>query len=213
MQLCVVDRTFHDSQPGLRWNVAPKGETALLLSPTSHRPQRSARGSSPPNQNGPTACPGTPGPRSVRRHTEQSDGPPGRGPSTPLLRSTLSGCPVVGAIEHRSANSRRSQQFSDVHGEPLTGWLIQLLGTSGLPLSLRTLSFMLSTHGLSLRFPNGGSYSLTSANVGRKKGVCLKETFTSTALVRLDQTAALRGTNMHNSKESLCCELKLQVAT
>lgn len=45
----------------------------------------------------------------------------------------------------------------------LTVWLVQLFGISGLPLSRRTLSFMLSTHGCSLRFPNGGLYSCTSA--------------------------------------------------
>lgn len=49
---------------------------------------------------------------------------------------------------------------------PLTVWLIQLLGISGRPRSRRTLSFMLSTHGFSLRFPNGGSYSFTSAGEG-----------------------------------------------
>lgn len=52
----------------------------------------------------------------------------------------------------------------------LTGWLIQLSGISGLPLSRRTLSFMLSTHGCSLRFPKGGSYSFTSAQTrGRNR--------------------------------------------
>lgn len=53
---------------------------------------------------------------------------------------------------------------------PLTVWLIQLLGISGLPRSRSTLSFMLSTHGFSLRFPNGGSYSFTSAQKKQKRG-------------------------------------------
>lgn len=51
----------------------------------------------------------------------------------------------------------------------LTVWLIQLSGISGLPRSRRTLSFMLSTHGFSLRFPNGGSYSFTSERKQREK--------------------------------------------
>lgn len=51
---------------------------------------------------------------------------------------------------------------------PLTVWLIQLLGISGLPRSRTTLSFMLSTHGFSLRFPKGGSYSFTSAHTNTK---------------------------------------------
>lgn len=50
----------------------------------------------------------------------------------------------------------------------LTVWLIQLSGISGLPRSRRTLSFMLSTHGFSLRFPNGGSYSFTSERKQRE---------------------------------------------
>lgn len=61
--------------------------------------QRSVQGSSPPSQSGPTACPGTPCHRSVQQHTVLSDGPPGHGPNTPRLRRTLSGRPVVGAIE------------------------------------------------------------------------------------------------------------------
>lgn len=45
----------------------------------------------------------------------------------------------------------------------LTWWLSQELGISGRPLSLRTLSFMLSTQGCSRTLePNGGSYSFTS---------------------------------------------------
>lgn len=100
--------------------------------------------------------------------------------------------------------------------KPLTGWLLQLLGTSGLPLSLRTLSFMLSTHGFSLRFPNGGSYSLTSANV-KTRGFYLKGTLKSTALVRRDWTAAPQGTNIHDSHRRRCapnenCRLQLKIA-
>lgn len=45
----------------------------------------------------------------------------------------------------------------------LTWWLSQELGISGRPLSLRTLSFMLSTQGCSRTLePKGGSYSFTS---------------------------------------------------
>lgn len=58
----------------------------------------------------------------------------------------------------------------------LTWWLSQELGISGRPLSLRTLSFMLSTQGCSRTLePNGGSYSFTSgkeANTGYLAGLC-----------------------------------------
>lgn len=73
----------------------------FLLSSTFHPPQRFLQGSSPLCQSDLTACPGTPCHRSAQQHTGLSDGPPGRGPSTPLWRRTPSGCPVGRAMEHR----------------------------------------------------------------------------------------------------------------
>lgn len=148
------------------------------LSSISHPPQRFLQGSSPLSWSGSTACPGTPCQRSAQQHTGPSDGPLGRGPSTLLWRRTPAGCPVGGAVEHDSRMCacvlRRFHlcilfvfaqiTLMCVCELPLTVWLIQLLGISGLPRSRTTLSFMLSTHGLSLRFPKGGSYSFTSAN-------------------------------------------------
>lgn len=76
-------------------------ELFLFSSTSRPPPRRSVQGPFPPSQSGPTACPGTPCHRSVQQHTVLSDGPPGRGPNTPRLRRTPSGCPVVGAIEQQ----------------------------------------------------------------------------------------------------------------
>lgn len=70
----------------------PAWGAVFLLGPTSHPPQRFLQGSSPLSQSDLTACPGTPCRRSAQQHTGLSDGPPGRGPSTPLWRRTPSGC-------------------------------------------------------------------------------------------------------------------------
>lgn len=86
----------------------------FLLSSTFHPPQRFPQGSSPLSQSDLTACPGTPCHRSAQQHTGLSDGPPGRGPSTPLWRRTPSGCPVGGAVEHRYNQVNNTEEFENV---------------------------------------------------------------------------------------------------
>lgn len=81
-----------------QWAVFP-------LSSTSHPPQWFLQGPSPLNQSSLTACPGTPYRWSAQQHTGLSDEPPDRGPSTPLWKHTLSGCPAGGAVEFRHNQS------------------------------------------------------------------------------------------------------------
>lgn len=115
IQLCSSYTQLLQEQQGSATCLSPSAVPPPPVGPPSWRGlgstsrprlQRSAQGSSPPSRSAETACPAPPCRRSARQHTALSDGPPGRGPSTPRWRRTPSGCPAGGAIEQHSHHVR-----------------------------------------------------------------------------------------------------------
>lgn len=83
-----------------------------------------------------------------------------RGGITALLMSPMRSTTHCAVRRASGSWSQHSSMVELSRWTPM--WLLQLAGISGLSRSLMTSSFMLSTHGCSFSFPNGGSYSRTS---------------------------------------------------